>query len=213
MKSISTVLLALFISATLTVCSPAGSTSPDRGKVVPWQNGDIIFQSGSSDFSQAIKLATKSEYSHMGILFEKDGEWFVFEAVQPVRATPIEDWIDRGVGDKFIVKRLRNANQILTSEVLAEMRKIGAAQIGKNYDSAFNWSDEEMYCSELVWKIYRRAANIEIGEPKPLKTYDLSHELVKLQLNKIHGSDWPLDEPMISPQAMFKSELIETITN
>jgi hypothetical protein len=211
--NISTFLLSSFICLQLTAFSPSASTSNLVEPSSEFQNGDLIFQTGSSNFSRAIKLATKSEFSHMGILFEEDGKWYVFEAVQPVRATPLKDWIDRGVGDKYRVKRLENASEVITPEVQLEMRKIGSAQIGKDYDSAFNWSDEEMYCSELVWKIYQRAAKIRIGEPQPLKTYDLSHELVKLQLNKIHGSDWPLDEPMISPQAMFESSLLESVTN
>lgn len=204
-------LLYSFLCFHFVACSPAKSKTPQHKQALNLQNGDIIFQSGASDFSRAIKLATKSDYSHMGILFEENDEWFVFEAVQPVNATPLKKWIDRGIDDSFVVKRLINNSAVLTEDVLSKMREVGSSQMGKNYDSAFNWSDEEMYCSELVWKIYKRAANIEIGEPLPLKSYDLSHDLVKLQLNKIHGSDWPLSEPMISPQAMFESELLETV--
>jgi hypothetical protein len=53
------------------------------------QNGDIIFQTSLSTQSKAIQLATNSPYSHCGIIY-KDGEkFYVFEAVQPVKKTPL----------------------------------------------------------------------------------------------------------------------------
>src|SRR3954469_24265931 len=57
--------------------------------------GDIIFQTSRSDQSLAIQLATKSKYSHVGIIYEIDGIFFVFEAVQPVKFTRLDDWIAR----------------------------------------------------------------------------------------------------------------------
>lgn len=39
--------------------------------------------------SQAIQLATHSPYSHCGIQYRQHGKWQVFEAVQPVRLTPL----------------------------------------------------------------------------------------------------------------------------
>ena len=57
------------------------------------KQGDIIFQTSLSSQSQAIQLATNSPYSHMGILFQESGKWFVFEAIQPVKMTPLDTWI------------------------------------------------------------------------------------------------------------------------
>lgn len=64
-----------------------------------FQNGDIIFQTSKSSQSKAIQLATNSKYSHMGIIYETDGQFFVYEAVQPVKLTKLNDWIKRG--EKF----------------------------------------------------------------------------------------------------------------
>lgn len=63
---------------------------------VKLQNGDIIFQTSTSTQSKAIQFATHSEYSHCGIIFQDKNEWYVFEAVQPVKKTPLNEWIDRG---------------------------------------------------------------------------------------------------------------------
>ena len=42
--------------------------------------------------------------------------------------------------------------------------EVGRQLEGKHYDFWFEWSDERIYCSELVWKIYRRGLGIELGE-------------------------------------------------
>jgi hypothetical protein len=68
-----------------------------------------------------------------------------------------------------------------------------------------------MYCSELVWKAYR-AAGVELTEPKPMKSFDLSSPLVKSVMQERYGKDVPLDEPMVSPGDLFQSEhLVEPV--
>jgi len=72
------------------------------------QDGDIIFQTSRSSQSLAIQRATHSPYSHMGLVLYRDGRAFVLEAVATVRYTPLAEWIDRGVGRHFVVRRLRD---------------------------------------------------------------------------------------------------------
>src|SRR5690606_5876902 len=57
----------------LFACSdrPSEGVAHPPGKII--QNGDIIFQTSKSSQSQAIQLATKSKYSHMGIIYESEG--------------------------------------------------------------------------------------------------------------------------------------------
>ena len=175
------------------------------------QSGDIIFQTSTSSQSKAIQLATGSKYSHMGIIYETEGEFMVYEAVQPVKLTPLAEWIDRGKNDHYVVKRLKNADQILTPEVLKEMKKVGEAYRGKAYDIYFEWSDDRIYCSELVWKIYQQAANIEIGQLEELSDFDLSHQAVQVKMQERYGENIPLNEKVISPAAMFDSKLLVTV--
>ncbi|WP_421754168.1 YiiX family permuted papain-like enzyme [Croceimicrobium sp.] len=170
------------------------------------QSGDIIFQSSKSAQSKAIQLATHSPYSHMGIIYEKQGQYFVYEAVQPVRLTPLKKWIARGKEGHYVIKRLKNADQVLDSITLKKMRRIGEQYMGKPYDIYFEWSDDKMYCSELVWKIYQQATGIEIGALERLADFDLSHDQVKAKLKERYGDQIPLDEKVISPAAMFNSD-------
>jgi len=174
-------------------------------------NGDIIFQTSKSSQSKAIQLATKSKYSHMGIIYENDGQFFVYEAVQPVKLTPLSEWINRGKNGHYVIKRLENADQVLTNSTLTKMKQIGGQFKGRPYDIYFEWSDDKIYCSELVWKIYKQAADIEIGQLEKLSDFDLTNEIVHMKMKERYGENIPMNEKVISPAAMFNSDLLITI--
>jgi hypothetical protein len=175
------------------------------------KNGDVIFQTSLSGQSKAIQLATHSRYSHCGIIFKNDNEYFVLEAVQPVKHTPLDKWIARGQGGHFVIKRLKNADQIITSDVLTRMKQIGDDFSGRNYDIYFDWSDESIYCSELIWKIYKRATGLELGRLEKLRDFDLTNEVVKQKMKERYGNNIPLDETVISPASIFDSDLLTTV--
>jgi hypothetical protein len=71
------------------------------------REGDIIFQTSRSSQRRAIQLATNSTFSHMGIVQIRKGSVFVFEAVGPVKLTPLGEWIARGDGSHYTVMRLK----------------------------------------------------------------------------------------------------------
>ncbi|SIO46377.1 YiiX family permuted papain-like enzyme [Chitinophaga niabensis] len=173
--------------------------------------GDIIFQSNISPQCKAIELATHSKYSHCGILFKKGQDWYVWEAVQPVMQTRLEEWTLRG-NKHFVVKRLI-ADSLITTAVIKKMQDAGSKYMGKNYDSYFEWSDDRIYCSELVWKIYKETMDIEVGKRNPLRSYDLSHPLVKATLKERYGKNIPLEEMMVSPGDIFESPLLKTVVS
>jgi len=175
------------------------------------KNGDLIFQTSLSAQSKAIQVATKSAYSHCGLIYKEGNDFYVYEAVQPVKRTPLKSWIARGQGGKFVIKRLKKADKVLTSTVLTKMKQIGDGFNGKNYDLTFEWSDDKVYCSELIWKVYQRATGIEIGKLQHLRDFDLKSEFVQKKMKERYGSKIPMDEPVISPAAIFDSELLVTV--
>jgi len=178
------------------------------------QFGDLVFQSSKSGQSYAIQLATNSKYSHVGMIYKKEGgEWMVLEAVQPVKLTPLSKWITHGDGNEYVVRRLKNASETITDEVEVQMKKDAEGYLGKNYDIYFDWSDKEIYCSELVWKLYHLSLNLELGKLRPLSDFDLTHPIVKEIMKKRYGSDIPLGSMMISPGDMFDSKLLETVNH
>lgn len=177
------------------------------------KNGDLIFQTSLSRQSNAIQLATNSKYSHCGIVYSEKGKFYVFEAIQPVKKTPHDEWIARGKDGHYVIKRLKNADQVLTAEAIHKMKQEGEKFKGKNYDSTFEWSDEKIYCSELIWKIFKRSTGIEIGELEKLGDFDLTSEAVKTKLKQRYGNNIPMNEIVISPAAIFNSELLMTVTS
>jgi len=178
---------------------------------VPLQEGDLVFQSFASPQSTAIQLATKSRFSHMGIILRQGDTLMVYEAVGPVKFTPVDEWIDRDPGGHLVVERLKNAKAILTEGNLEKLERTAATFKGKPYDWVFNWSDEKIYCSELVWKIYYRALGIEIGGLRKLRDFDLSSPEVRMKLRERYPEGVPLEETVISPQDVFRSDALTTV--
>lgn len=99
----------------------------------------------------------------------------------------------------------------MTAETLQKMKQEGEKFKGKNYDLTFEWSDDKIYCSELIWKIYQRATGIELGRLEKLSDFDLTDETVKKKMKERYGVKIPMDEIVISPAAIFDSELLITV--
>jgi len=175
------------------------------------RSGDIIFQTTSSMQCKAVQLATHSIYSHCGIIDKRESGYYVCEAVQPVKYTPLKEWIEGGQGSHYVVKRLKNADKALTTEVLKCMKETEEKYKGKDYDAYFGWTDDKIYCSELIWKVYKSCLNIEVGKPQLLKDFDLSNPLVKKELEKRYGSKIPYNEQVVSPATLFESDLLEEV--
>ncbi|WP_291134126.1 YiiX family permuted papain-like enzyme [Flavobacterium sp. UBA7663] len=182
-----------------------------NSKEVAFQNGDIIFQTSQSKQCEAVKIATNSKFSHCGIIFIENGKTYVYEAVQPVKMTLLEDWISHGKDAKYAVKRLRNSDKILTNEVLLKMKSYGKSMNNKDYDLYFEWSDDKIYCSELVWKIYKSGANIELCKTKKLKDFNLDSPIVKSIMKERYGNKIPYNEAVVAPSQLYESNMVETI--
>lgn len=84
-----------------------------------------------------------------------------FEAVQPVGRCRLKDWARRGKENVFVVKRLKQ-DAVLTKHVLDSMRSIAGTWFRRDYDPFFEWSDDRLYCSELIWKLYERTTGLQL---------------------------------------------------
>jgi uncharacterized protein YycO len=172
------------------------------------RDGDLIFHTSRSAQSEAIQRATHSPYSHVGVILHRDGKPFVFEAIATVRYTPLAQWIARGTGGKYVVRRVQGG---LTPEQAAKLRAAAGRYAGKPYDLYFEWSDDRIYCSELVWKMYRDALGIELGERQKLRDFNLSDPIVRSKLRERYGKNVPMHEPVISPGGQFASPRLRTV--
>ena len=175
-----------------------------------YRDGDIIFQSSPSRQSAAIEEATQSSYSHCGMIFYENNIAYVYEAVQPVGKRRLDEWIESGVNAEFIVKRMKDTSLLTENEIKA-LKLYASEQFGKNYDGKFNWSDKEMYCSELVYKSYWNACHIKLANPKALREFNIDGPIVRKIMKERYGNEIPYEEPMISPDQLVNSSLLRTV--
>lgn len=203
--------LALFVAMKVFPNNPFSKKKIENLAVNKVESGDIIFQTSQSPQCEAVRIATNSKFSHCGIIYNLNGKWFVFEAVQPVKLTPLDEWITHGKDNKYVVKRLKNAKTVLTPEILQKMENYSQQFDGKQYDAYFEWTDTKIYCSELVWKIYKNAAGIELSKLRELKDFNLNDARVQKILKERYGNAIPLEEKVVAPSDLADSDLLITI--
>ncbi|MCB0766030.1 MAG: peptidoglycan peptidase [Flavobacteriales bacterium] len=175
------------------------------------RDGDILFQQTGGEQGRAIQLATGSPWTHVGIAFKEDDRWLVYEAVGPVISTPLDEWALHGTDGQWVAKRWVGADRMDTVEMRARLDKAGERFSGLPYDLRFGWSDDRIYCSELVWKIFAEGLGVRLCEPKPMREHALGSQLVQQVMRERYGTAPPLDEPMISPGALFDCEELRTV--
>ena len=170
------------------------------------QEGDIVFSGSTYGQGSAIIAATRSPYTHCGIVFIQDGRLMVLEAVQPVRVTPLADFMARGSKEVFTARRLRTA---VLPAAYQKAREWAVAQIGRDYDIRFGWDDNKLYCSELVWKVYQQAG-VELCPPRKFRDYDLQRPEVRKIIEERYGSidRLPMDEKVVAPSDLAASALL-----
>lgn len=168
--------------------------------------GDIIFQKSQSSQSAAIQEASGSPWSHVGLVVKNNGQTYVAEAVQPVRLTPLDQFIARGRGKEFIIKRfVFFDSEKMTPNLYAVIKKY----IGKDYDIYFEFSDDRIYCSELIYKVFKEVTGQEVGTVQKFKDMRLDgpyvQKLIQERLTSI-GKALNPEEPIITPISQLKDD-------
>jgi len=147
----------------------------------------------------------------MGVIFKASTQLFVFEAVSPVQKTTLLSWISRGKGHRYAVKRLRSAESKLTAETIDNMRRLGTAWLGRPYDLKFQWSDDDLYCSELVFKLFERGAGVRLGRLQRAGDMNLDNPLVQKALKQRFAEvRFNPAETVVTPDSIFNdSQLVD----
>ena len=125
------------------------------------KQGDLLFQNtGTGEIDYAIKDVTATSfsknYSHVGMAIQKNGQWFVLEAIpkEGVCQTPIKKFLNRNKNkynkSQTTVARLDNYYQPYITNAI----EYGIKRINKPYDEIFLWDDDSYYCSELIYKMF-----------------------------------------------------------
>lgn len=191
----------------LSLASCAGSKKPATYEPA---EGDILFQSlpndPGMDLVDAIEGSTDSPYSHCGMVFRENGDWWVIEAIGPVKVTQLQDYIDRGRDDKLWAYRFDEKKRKHIPAALAAMKE----DLGKPYDARYRFDSEAIYCSELIFRGWKAATGEDLGKVVTLGS--LKWEKYKPVIEAIEGQgNLPLDRQMITPRDLAKASGLKLV--
>jgi uncharacterized protein YycO len=151
------------------------------------QNGDILCFKGKGFVSGAIRTLTKSEYSHVGLLYLFEGRKYCLEAVgHGVRLVLLSELVKNYHGGIDYFETLD-----VTKDQRCGAISFGFQQLGKLYDKAgivrFFWYivsqqkpaaevDDIWFCSEIVCEAYRRQ---QVDICPTVSSYTSPHDIAK----------------------------------
>lgn len=180
-------------------------TSGCNGQYTP-QEGDIAFQSlPHNALIDTIEGSTGSPYSHCGILRRVGSEWKVIEAIGPVKETSITAWEMQGREGHFTVYRLKPKYR----EKIAAFIQAAQGYEGLPYDIHYDMDDKAIYCSELIYKAFRKVTGEELGHLQKLS--ELKWQPYEPVIKQIEGGGVPLDRLIITPRCLSEAAQLEKV--
>lgn len=118
------------------------------------RHGDLVFQDLECGLRcELIRRVTRTRYSHVGVVIEREGKRLVWEAYHDVAPIALGDWVARGRERRVGVYRPRRVPTDLEARL--------ETMAGRPYDGDYQWDDERIYCSELIVKAW----DIPLAEP------------------------------------------------
>ena len=157
------------------------------------QEGDIVFIESQSSQSPYIKVGTMSKWTHCGVVVNTPEGMKVLEATKTVRLTPFAQFVGAAKNDNWCVKRPK---QKLTKPI--NYKKY----LGQAYDLEFKFDNGTMYCSELVWLVYKDQ-EIELCKPRKVSSFIMTRipKVMKL-MNKRNIMK---DQEAVAPVDIYKA--------
>jgi len=176
---------------------------------IPFEAGDILFQYFPGiyfSFAGGINGVTRSCWTHCGMVvpIDDDHKLVIAQAggdYNDVHYTAIDEWILGS--DVCAVGRLKEP---LSFEQKLKLGEGIAPYLGKPYDFMYASDDKELYCSELINKVFERTLGIKLGFWQELRTLNwLPYSpLLLFLMHKL-----PLHEMMISPESIYCDEKLD----
>jgi hypothetical protein len=189
------------------------------------RDGDIVFRLGDAriargmfPLSRFIAKATRSPFSHTGIVALEDGVPVVYDCTSVgVRRQPFEVWMLDCVG-AWGVKRLKPAHRRRIPGVLRYCREKFEQQVP--FDTSFRLDDAALYCLELTEKAFRSeglalSQPVRIGDWENLTGYPLTTFAILFGTGLVLDQPITLDQPVYLPgnerHGMWASPLLEMV--
>ena len=199
------------IAACLLISSIAYAWTYGSAYLAYWkytpEEGDIIFQSlPRSPLVNAIEGVTESPYSHCGIVSREDDRWIVYEALDGVEASPLDQFIFRGRSQGFAVYRLKPEYSVHIQPTIEHVQEF----LGRPYDIRYRMDDEYIYCSELIFKAYKMATGRSLG--KLVRMGDMNWRPFEPTIRHFEQGPVPLEREMITPKHLAQAEQLILVT-
>lgn len=128
------------------------------------QEGDVVFIESQSSQSPFIKIGTMSKWTHCGVVVNTPKGLKVLEASKTVKLSSFDSFIGKAKNENWCVKRPK---QKLDKSIKYQK------YLGMPYDLEFKFNNGKMYCSELVWLVYKDQG-IELCKPRKVSSFLLT---------------------------------------
>lgn len=170
------------------------------------REGDVVFQSlPHGELADAIEGVTHSPFSHCGVVIREGNEWVVIESISNVHTTPLLRWMQRGRSAGMAVFRLDPKYD----PIIPDFKRNLKSYLGLPYNYDYTLSDEQMYCSGLVYKAFLKTTGNHIG--KLQKLGELDWKPFESFIKSIQCDHLPLDRVMITPVSLSRAPQLHEI--
>jgi len=194
----------------LCTCSHLPAYQDTQQEFQDWHNGDLIFHdSGNRIQTDAIRYATQSSFTHVGIIKITRKGPVVIEAIGPVVETPLRQFIKRGRNHEYSVFRIAGLSDQKRQQIIREARHY----YGRPYDPFFRLDEGNIYCSELPYKIFVRLG-IPVSSPQKFKELDIANPVIRLLFNqrwKKHPDCSNMSHPDTCWKLLLEQEIISPV--
>lgn len=184
------------------------------------QTGDLLFQDlDCGEFCDAIEKVTvgvnNKSFSHNGIVYIKGEVVYVIEAVaQGVVKTPFEVFLNRSLNSQnqpmVVAGRLKEKYSTYIPYAISKAISL----LGKEYDYAFDITNDKYYCSELVYAVFRDRSGRSLFDLEPMTFVDPTTRgtfPAWVTYFEELGIPIPEGEPGLNPGGISRSNRIEII--
>ena len=168
------------------------------------QEGDLIFIKSQSSQSKALQEATRSPWTHVGIVLkDAGGQWVVAEAGRKVEVTPIDNFLRKSQKKSFVVNRVKpGEHKVSKTEVKCLHQQIDK-YLGRPYDKLFQiegpHAGDSIYCSELTYLVYDRCLGIKVGKMETFGDQTLGEESQKLIHERYAEKTFNVSQRVVTP--------------
>lgn len=160
----------------------------------------VIFFSWDTFYGKAIRYATGSKWTHVGIAFDYGKEWIVYEALNKGLVKSIYTSDD--------IEWFQHTGKVTIKEVKIEMSKLAAQSIAEKYVGApYDW----LSIFNIAWFTLFGKKALNFGGPRQLICSEFVARVLYEATNGRVNFEKELGIPydMVTPADLFRSELLK----